>query len=352
MPDTVRSTVPDRVGGERYRFHMRSDPGRPFGRVLTAMVTPFDAEGALDLKRAEELAAHLVELGNDGLVVNGTTGEGPTTSDEEKSELVRAVVAAVGERATVVAGAGTYDTAHSVRLARAAEHAGAHGLLVVTPYYSRPPQEGLRRHFTAVADATGLPVMLYDIPPRSVVAIELDTLQRLAEHPRIVAVKDARGDLPHGVKALASTGLAYYSGDDPMNLPWLAVGAAASSASPGTSSPIACAPCTRRSRRASTRAPARSTFPCCPCRTPWPWSAGSCSPSRRYALSASTSASRACPFPRPTMPRCARSPPIWPPQASLSPSLAEGSTCLVPNVPTVVRAAASSRGPAPRRRRR
>src|SRR5690349_19085921 len=134
---------------------MRSDPGRPFGRVLTAMVTPFDAEGGLDLKRAEELAAHLVELGNDGLVVNGTTGEGPTTSDDEKAELVRAVVAAVGERATVVAGAGTYDTAHSVRLAQAAERAGAHGLLVVTPYYSRPPQEGLLRHFTAVADATG-----------------------------------------------------------------------------------------------------------------------------------------------------------------------------------------------------
>jgi 4-hydroxy-tetrahydrodipicolinate synthase len=205
---------------------MRSDPGRPFGRVLTAMVTPFDTEGALDLKRAEELAAHLVELGNDGLVLNGTTGESPTTSDDEKAELVRAVVAAVGDRATVVAGAGTYDTAHSVRLAQAAERAGAHGLLVVTPYYSRPPQEGLLRHFTAVADATGLPVMLYDIPPRSVVAIEAATLARLAEHPRIVAVKDARGDLPHGVKVLASTGLAYYSGDDPMNLPWLAVGAA------------------------------------------------------------------------------------------------------------------------------
>src|SRR5690242_12214861 len=115
---------------------MTPDPGRPFGRVLTAMVTPFDAEGAVDLKRAEELAGHLVELGNDGLVVNGTTGEGPTTSDEEKSELVRAVVAAVGDRAMVVAGAGTYDTAHSVHLARAAERAGAHGLLVVTPYYS------------------------------------------------------------------------------------------------------------------------------------------------------------------------------------------------------------------------
>jgi 4-hydroxy-tetrahydrodipicolinate synthase len=201
-------------------------PGCPFGRVLTAMVTPFDAGGALDLKRTEELAAHLVALGNDGLVVGGTTGEGPTTTDEEKAEVVRAVVAAVGERATVVAGAGTYDTAHSVHLARAAEQAGAHGLLVVTPYYSRPPQAGLLAHFTAVADATGLPVMLYDIPARSVVPIELATLQRLAEHPRIVAVKDARGDLPHGVKVLASTPLAYYCGDDPLNLPGLAVGAA------------------------------------------------------------------------------------------------------------------------------
>jgi 4-hydroxy-tetrahydrodipicolinate synthase len=205
---------------------MTPGSGRPFGRVLTAMVTPFDAEGGLDLKRTEELAAHLVELGNDGLVVNGTTGEGPTTSDDEKADVVRAVVAAVGDRATVVTGAGTYDTAHSCRLARAAEQAGAHGLLVVTPYYSRPPQVGLLRHFTAVADATDLPVMLYDIPPRSIVPIALETLQRLAEHPRIVAVKDARGDLPHGVRVLASTPLAYYCGDDPLNLPWLAVGAA------------------------------------------------------------------------------------------------------------------------------
>jgi 4-hydroxy-tetrahydrodipicolinate synthase len=205
---------------------MTPGPGRPFGRVLTAMATPFDAEGALDLKRTEELAAHLVELGNDGLVVNGTTGEGPTTSDEEKAEVVRAVVAAVGDRATIVAGAGSYNTAHSVHMARAAEQAGAHGLLVVTPYYSRPPQAGLLRHFTAVADATDLPVMLYDIPPRSVVPIAFETLLRLAEHPRIVAVKDARGDLPHGARVLASTALAYYCGDDPLNLPWLAVGAA------------------------------------------------------------------------------------------------------------------------------
>ena len=200
-------------------------PGRPFGRMLTAMVTPFDAEGRLDLAKAEELATHLVDLGNDGLVVNGTTGEGPTTTDTEKSELIRAVVNAVGDRATVAAGAGTYDTAHSIHLAREAEKAGAHGLLVVTPYYSRPPQSGLLLHFTAVADATDLPVMLYDIPPRSVIPIEVETLQRLAEHPRIVAVKDARNDLRVGTEVLATTTLAYYSGDDPVNLPWLSVGA-------------------------------------------------------------------------------------------------------------------------------
>ncbi|WP_092530896.1 4-hydroxy-tetrahydrodipicolinate synthase [Amycolatopsis arida] len=200
-------------------------PGRPFGRVLTAMVSPFDADGALDLKRAQELAEHLVDLGNDGLVVNGTTGESPTTSDKEKADLVRAVVEAVGDRATVVSGAGTYDTAHSMELARQAEKTGAHGLLLVTPYYSRPTQAGLYAHFTTVADATELPVMLYDIPPRSVVPIEVDTLRRLAEHPRILAVKDAKGDLLAGSEVIANTHLAYYSGDDALNLPWLSVGA-------------------------------------------------------------------------------------------------------------------------------
>jgi 4-hydroxy-tetrahydrodipicolinate synthase len=190
------------------------------------MVTPFDAEGALDLNRAQELAEHLVDLGNDGLVVNGTTGEGPTTSDDEKTALIRAVVEAVGDRATVVSGAGTYDTAQSKLLVRAAEEAGAHGVLVVTPYYSRPSQAGIYAHFVAVADATGLPVMLYDIPPRSIVPIEVDTLLRLAEHPRIVAVKDAKGDLLAGSEVIANTQLAYYSGDDGLNLPWLSVGAA------------------------------------------------------------------------------------------------------------------------------
>jgi 4-hydroxy-tetrahydrodipicolinate synthase len=200
-------------------------PGRPFGRVLTAMVTPFDSDGEVDLKAAQELAKHLVDLGNDGLVVNGTTGESPTTTDAEKADLIRAVIEAVGDRATIVAGAGTNDTRHSLELARHAEDAGAHGVLVVTPYYSRPTQAGLYAHFTAVADSTGLPVMLYDIPPRSIVPIEVDTLRRLAEHPRILAVKDAKGDLLAGSEVIANTHLAYYSGDDGLNLPWLSVGA-------------------------------------------------------------------------------------------------------------------------------
>jgi 4-hydroxy-tetrahydrodipicolinate synthase len=201
-------------------------PGRPFGRVLTAMVTPFDEDGKLDLKLAQELATYLVDsVGNDGLVVNGTTGESPTTSDHEKEQLLRAVVEAVGDRATVVAGAGTNNTEHSLELARTAEKAGAHGLLVVTPYYSRPPQEGVFQHFWTVADATELPVMLYDIPPRSVVPIQVDTLKRLAEHPQIKAVKDSKHDLLAGSEVLASTDLAYYSGEDPLNLPWLSVGA-------------------------------------------------------------------------------------------------------------------------------
>ncbi|AXK35386.1 4-hydroxy-tetrahydrodipicolinate synthase [Streptomyces armeniacus] len=202
-----------------------STPQTPFGRVLTAMVTPFTADGALDLDGAQQLAAHLVDAGNDGLIVNGTTGESPTTSDAEKAQLVRAVVEAVGDRAHVVAGAGTNDTAHSLELARAAEKAGANGLLAVTPYYSKPPQEGLYRHFTAIADATELPVMLYDIPGRSGVPINTETIVRLAEHPRIVANKDAKGDLGRASWAIATSGLAWYSGDDMLNLPLLSVGA-------------------------------------------------------------------------------------------------------------------------------
>ncbi|WP_326596215.1 4-hydroxy-tetrahydrodipicolinate synthase [Streptomyces sp. NBC_01803] len=202
-----------------------STPQTPFGRVLTAMVTPFTADGSLDLDGARRLAAHLVDAGNDGLIVNGTTGESPTTSDAEKSRLISAVVEAVGDRAHVVAGVGTNDTRHSVELARAAQAAGAHGLLTVTPYYSKPPQEGLYRHFTAIADACDLPVMLYDIPGRSGVPINTETMVRLAAHPRIVANKDAKGDLGRASWAIATTGLAWYSGDDMLNLPLLSVGA-------------------------------------------------------------------------------------------------------------------------------
>ncbi|QCQ90748.1 4-hydroxy-tetrahydrodipicolinate synthase [Rhodococcus sp. SGAir0479] len=198
---------------------------RPFGTVLTAMVTPFTKDGKLDVDAGVRLAAHLVDNGCDGLVLAGTTGESPTTTENEKLELLRAVVAAVGDRARIVAGAGSNDTAHSVELARDAARAGAHGLLVVTPYYSRPPQAGLYAHFTAVADATDLPVMLYDIPPRSVVPIETETIRRLAEHPRIVAVKDAKGDLNAGAELIGTTDLDFFSGDDPLNLPWLSVGA-------------------------------------------------------------------------------------------------------------------------------
>ncbi len=201
-------------------------PPGPFGRLLVAMVTPFTPDGALDTAGAQKLAVALVEAGCDGLVVNGTTGESPTTTDDEKERLLRAVVDAVGDRVTVVAGVGTYDTAHSVELASAAEKAGATGLLVVTPYYNRPPQSGLVAHFSTVADATGLPVMLYDIPVRSGVPIETETLLRLAEHPRITAVKDAKGDLAASSRVIAETDLAYYSGDDVMLLPLLAVGAA------------------------------------------------------------------------------------------------------------------------------
>ncbi|MGE5287692.1 MAG: 4-hydroxy-tetrahydrodipicolinate synthase [Micromonosporaceae bacterium] len=206
---------------------MTGTQAQPFGRMLTAMVTPMAADGSLDYDGATKLATYLVdEMRNDGLVISGTTGESPTTSNEEKDRLLRSVLDAVGDRASVVAGVGTNDTAHTIELARQAERAGAHGLLVVTPYYNKPPQSGLERHFTAVADATGLPNVLYDIPGRTGVPIATETLVRLAAHPRIVAVKDAKGDLGAGSEVMARTGLVYYCGDDMLNLPWLSVGAA------------------------------------------------------------------------------------------------------------------------------
>jgi 4-hydroxy-tetrahydrodipicolinate synthase len=199
--------------------------GAPFGRLLTAMVTPMTRDGDVDYDGVQHLATHLVDRGNDGLVISGTTGESPTTTDEEKERLLRAVVEAVGDRAHVVAGVGTNDTAHTIELAREAEKTGVSGTLVVTPYYSKPPQAGLVEHFTRVADATGLPTMLYDIPGRSGVPITTESLLRLAEHDRIVAVKDAKGDLYETTKVLAQSDLAFYSGEDAINLPMFAIGA-------------------------------------------------------------------------------------------------------------------------------
>ena len=194
--------------------------------MLTAMVTPFNADGSMDLDGAAALATYLVDrMRNTGLVVSGTTGESPTTADEEKVELLRVVVDAVGDRAHVVAGVGNNDTLHTVEIARQATQAGADALMVVTPYYNRPPQEGVAQHFLTIADATDLPIITYDIPKRTGTAIETETLVRIAKHPRIVANKDAKGDLEAAQWVIRRTGLPWYSGDDAMNLPLLSVGA-------------------------------------------------------------------------------------------------------------------------------
>jgi 4-hydroxy-tetrahydrodipicolinate synthase len=206
---------------------MAYDPSSPapFGHMLTAMVTPFTPEGEVDHDGLAALAVHLVdEGGNEGLIVNGTTGESPTLRDDEKLQSLKVVVEAVGDRATIVAGAGNNDTRHTIEIARAAEAAGAHGLLVVAPYYNKPPQAGIAAHFLAVADAVGLPIMTYDIPGRTGVPIEPDTFARIAEHPRIVANKDAKADVAGSAGVIARTGLAWYSGDDALTLPFLSVG--------------------------------------------------------------------------------------------------------------------------------
>ena len=194
--------------------------------MITAMITPMTADGAVDYDGAARLADHLVtEMRNDGLVINGTTGEAPTTTDAEQQRLLRVVLDAVGSRAKVVAGVGTNVTAHTIERARQAEQAGVHGLLVVTPYYNKPPQPALAAHFTAVADATDLPVLIYDIPGRTGAAVDTETLVSLAEHPRIVGVKDAKDDPVATSHVLAQTDLVYYCGTDMLNLPWLALGA-------------------------------------------------------------------------------------------------------------------------------
>ena len=206
---------------------MSASPEQPiFGRLLTAMITPFGPDGKVNLTEAARLAQHLVDnQGHDGLVINGTTGESPTTSDEEKRELLGTVIEAVGDRASVVAGVGTFDTHHTIELSRQAAEAGADGLLVVTPYYSRPPIDALEEHFLAVADASELPIMLYDIPHRAGIPIPETSLIRLADHPRIAAVKDAKGDICSSSVVIANSTLTYYAGDDAYLLP-LAVGGA------------------------------------------------------------------------------------------------------------------------------
>jgi 4-hydroxy-tetrahydrodipicolinate synthase len=201
-------------------------PPAPFGRVLTAMVTVFADDGSVDLEATARVAAHLADHGHDGVVVSGTTGEAPTTSTEEDAQILRTVIDAVGDRVKVVAGVGTNNTAHSIELAEQAFKIGADGVLLVTPYYNKPSQEGVTAHFDAVAKASELPVMLYDIPGRTGIAIAEDTFKRVAENPRIVAVKDAVGDLYRGVRIMEATGLSFYSGDDVLNLGWLTHGAA------------------------------------------------------------------------------------------------------------------------------
>ncbi len=197
----------------------------PFGRLLTAMVTPFKDDLSIDWAGVEKLANHLVETGHDGIVLNGTTGEAPTTSDEEKIEIIKVVKNAVAGRAKIIAGAGNNETSHSVDQAKMAAAAGVDGLLVVTPYYNKPPQAGIAAHFLAMAEATDVPVMLYDIPGRTGVAIEPDTIVKLAEHPNIVALKDAKGDVASTSWVIKRSGIPVYSGDDILNLPLLSVGA-------------------------------------------------------------------------------------------------------------------------------
>jgi 4-hydroxy-tetrahydrodipicolinate synthase len=197
----------------------------PFGRLLTAMVTPFTKSGEIDWAGVEKIAAHLVSTGHDGIVLNGTTGEAPTTSDDEKDQIIKVVRKVVGDKVKIVAGAGNNETSHSVEQAQRAAKVGADGLLVVTPYYNKPPQAGIQAHFKAMADATDLPVMMYDIPGRTGVEIESDTIVKLAEHKNIVALKDAKGNPAATSWVIKRSSIPVYSGDDILNLPLLSVGA-------------------------------------------------------------------------------------------------------------------------------
>ncbi|CAN2205014.1 DapA Dihydrodipicolinate synthase/N-acetylneuraminate lyase [Candidatus Nanopelagicaceae bacterium] len=198
----------------------------PFGRLITAMVTPFKADGAIDWDGVEKLAQHLVDTGHDGIAVNGTTGEAPTTKSSEKLEIIKVVKAVVGSKITILSGAGDNETSYTVEQAKRSQDAGADGLLVVTPYYNKPPQAGIEAHFRAVAAATDLPIMMYDIPGRTGVEIESDTIVKLFESvDNIVALKDAKGNIAATSWVIKRCGIPVYSGDDILNLPFLSVGA-------------------------------------------------------------------------------------------------------------------------------
>lgn len=197
----------------------------PFGRVITAMVTPMREDGAIDFDGVQRLASYLADHGHDGLVVNGTTGESATTTDDENYDTVQAVVEAVGDRVSVVAGVGTNDTEHSTRAAKEMAKRGADAVLIVTPYYNKPTQPGIVEHFRTIARGAGLPTMAYDIPGRTGTALTTDTIRRLAEIPEVQAVKDAKGDFFEASRLMAETDLLWYSGDDIVNLVHLAQGA-------------------------------------------------------------------------------------------------------------------------------
>ena len=193
------------------------------GEILTATVTPFDSNGAVDYDRYGELCAYLVDSGSDGVVVSGTTGEAPTLSDDERLGLLRTAIDAIGDRATVVAGTGTYSTAHSVHLTEQAHEAGAHGFLVVTPYYNKPPPRGIVAHFQAIAAASDRPVIVYNIPSRVVINIEPETMAQLAEIRNVTSVKQANADLGQA-KRIVELGLDLYAGDDNLVHPFLELG--------------------------------------------------------------------------------------------------------------------------------
>ena len=197
----------------------------PFGRLITAMITPFAKDGSIDWDGVATLANHLADHGHDAIAVNGTTGEAPTTKSSEKLEIIKVVKSAVGSRVKVLSGAGDNETSYTVEQAKRSADAGADGLLIVTPYYNKPPQAGIEAHFKAVASATDLPIMMYDIPGRTGVEIESDTIVRLFELPNIVALKDAKGNLAATSDVIARCGIPVYSGDDILNLPFLSIGA-------------------------------------------------------------------------------------------------------------------------------